>query len=165
MSVLRHGDEALTNAEEIVAQKCHGIRPARGYPAQPGHTEKRGKIDADQVIERAASKGRNVKTAEKWLASMLNCEPSRANATVEKLSSGGIPDGLTEIFGSAPFPSADVLLCPPGRSSHGFLASWFPASERPTRQHPARSHPRRMGGGTKAGESQEDKACPSMRAS
>jgi len=32
-------DEALT-AEELIAEKYRGIRPAPGYPAQPDHTEK-----------------------------------------------------------------------------------------------------------------------------
>jgi 5-methyltetrahydrofolate--homocysteine methyltransferase len=33
------GDEAL-GAEELIAEKYRGIRPAPGYPAQPDHTEK-----------------------------------------------------------------------------------------------------------------------------
>ena len=33
------GDEAL-RAEDLIAEKYRGIRPAPGYPAQPDHTEK-----------------------------------------------------------------------------------------------------------------------------
>lgn len=37
-----------------------------------------GKIDADQVVDYAARKGWDMKTAEKWLAPILNYEPKRA---------------------------------------------------------------------------------------
>src|SRR5690606_6201911 len=37
-------DEALS-AEELIAEKYRGIRPAPGYPAQPDHTEKRTLFD------------------------------------------------------------------------------------------------------------------------
>ncbi|MEI7633814.1 MAG: methionine synthase [bacterium] len=41
-------DENLTN-EELILERCQGIRPAPGYPACPDHTEKRPLFDLLQV--------------------------------------------------------------------------------------------------------------------
>jgi 5-methyltetrahydrofolate--homocysteine methyltransferase len=41
-------DEALS-ADDLIAEKYRGIRPAPGYPAQPDHTEKRTIFDLLEV--------------------------------------------------------------------------------------------------------------------
>ena len=44
-------DETL-GAEELIAEKYRGIRPAPGYPAQPDHTEKRTIFDLLEARDR-----------------------------------------------------------------------------------------------------------------
>ena len=106
------------SAEELIAEKYAGIRPAPGYPSQPDHTEKAvlfdlldaprragveltsnyamtppasvsglyfahpqshyfalGRIEKDQVEDYARRKGWDLRTAERWLAPVLNYTP------------------------------------------------------------------------------------------
>ncbi|MBL8537572.1 MAG: methionine synthase [Hyphomonadaceae bacterium] len=44
--------EETLNAEDLIAEKYRGIRPAPGYPAQPDHTEKRTLFDLLEARDR-----------------------------------------------------------------------------------------------------------------
>ncbi len=111
-------DEDL-GADDVLAERYRGIRPAPGYPSQPDHTEKLtlfrlldaeraagvqlteslamwpgssvsglylahpeahyfgvAKIERDQVEDYAARKNMPVREAQRWLAPILNYEPT-----------------------------------------------------------------------------------------
>jgi 5-methyltetrahydrofolate--homocysteine methyltransferase len=109
------------SADDLIAEKYRGIRPAPGYPAQPEHSEKAtlfrlldaeraigvrltesyamwpgasvsglyfshpdsryfgvGKLERDQVDDYARRKGWTLAEGEKWLAPILNYNPTSA---------------------------------------------------------------------------------------
>ncbi len=84
------------------AEAATGIRLTESYAMIPGsavsglyfsHPDSHyfgvGKIDRDQVEDYARRKGWSLKTAEKWLAPILNYEPRADNRPPPKLQAAG----------------------------------------------------------------------------